>query len=480
MRTVHSRLLLLLSLTVAAVVLMASAGAAAPGGGGEEETAGNNLSYPLIWGEGPGITIPGTAGSETFAGDSALVDHDADPATEPIKVWVQQDLGNIWQAGSWDALDNEQVVNVDTVDWGDNLSGAAQKRAGRPIRVETSLFKDLGTTGFPASLLQYPMFKVGDATGTNEMWGTTGEEFANTLDAIVYSKAARLTIQRLMVDPKDPAVDALTWHAKDGKWVGTGITEPKVNLVAGAEEGPGGYGAELNIQGKVVYGYNWTADYGGVYRITFSLDAANNAGVLNTHITDDTALAVSDEERSVSREAVSGGTEYIDGADNLTYVDVAVSGQAAPAEPSALPSDYVPPKDDTPPATPPATVQQQTQTETQTQQQAGPRGSDASRQCQVRERFTFRLGDRLKLATRSRMRLVKRVIATLDGKQIKTVKGKDGITVPIDLRRKTRTTARLRVELRLHKAITMNGEHGAYRSTRIVRVWTFPTCANAR
>lgn len=481
MCTAFCRALVLLTAAVAAASLTVPAAVAAPGE--DETTAGNNLSYPLIWGEGPGLTIPGTFGSESLTGDSALVDHDGDAATDPIQVWLQQDLGNTWQAGSWDALANGQALNVDTVDWGDNLSGPAQKQAGKPIRVETSMFKNLGVTGFPASLIQYPMFKVGDATGQNEMWGTNGQEFESVLDAMVYSKAARLTIQRLMVDPDDPAVDALTWYAKDGKWVGTGITEPKVNLVTGTgEDGPGSYGAELNIQGKVVYGYNWTADYGGVYRITFSLDAANNAGVLNTNITDDTALAVSEEETSEEPtvlEAAPGGTEYIDGADNLTYVDVVVTGTAAPSEPSAKPSDYVPPVVE-PPVTPPTTTATPPVQE-QTQQQAGQTPSPvAPRQCRARERFTFRLGDQLKLATRSRMRLVERVIATLDGKRIKATKGSKGITVPVDLRRKTRTTARLRVELRLRRAITMNGENGSYRTTRVVRVWTFPTCAGAR
>lgn len=477
------RALVMLASLVTAALLMAAPGAAAPGGGEEETTAGNNLSYPLIWGEGPGITIPGTFGSESFTGDSALVDHDADATTDPIKVWLQQDLGNLWQAGSWDALANGQTVNLDTVDWGDNLAGSAQKRAGTPIRVETSLFKNLGTTGFPASLLQYPMFKVGDATGQNEMWGTNGEEFASTLDAMVYSKAARLTIQRLMIDPSDPAVDALSWYAKDGKWVGTGITEPKVNLVTGTgEDGPGAYGAELNIQGKVVYGYNWTADYGGVYRITFSLDGANNAGVLNTNITNDTALAASEEETSsdvTATAAGAGGTEYIDGTDNLTYVDVVVTGTVAPAEPSAKPSDEVPPV--IPPTTPPTTPQTAPVQE-QPPQQTAPVSAAAPTppQCRVRERFTFRLGDRLKLATRSRMRLVERVIATLDGKRVKATKGSKGITIPVDLRRKTRTTARLRVEFRLRKAITMNSQNGAFRTRRVVRIWTFPTCAGTR
>lgn len=59
-------------------------------------------------------------------------------------------------------------------------------------------------------------------------------------------------------------------------------------------------------------------------------------------------------------------------------------------------------------------------------------------------------------------------------------KGSKGITIPVDLRRKTRTTARLRVEFRLRKAITMNSQNGAFRTRRVVRIWTFPTCAGTR
>ena len=39
-------------------------------------------------------------------------------------------------------------------------------------------------------------------------------------------------------------------------------------------DGPGSYGAELNVQGKVVYGYVWTTRglTAGEYRLTFSID----------------------------------------------------------------------------------------------------------------------------------------------------------------------------------------------------------------
>ena len=59
-------------------------------------------------------------------------------------------------------------------------------------------------------------------------------------------------------------------------WTGTGAGAPVFNMAAWQRttDGPGSYGAELNVGGKIVYGFVWrTTDLtAGEYRLTFSLD----------------------------------------------------------------------------------------------------------------------------------------------------------------------------------------------------------------
>jgi hypothetical protein len=236
------------------------------GGGGEVETLGNNLSVPVVFAEGysllglPTTAVPGGNGLRPFVGQ---------PGYPALEFWdnttvVQKDglfyypqqSNSHWQA---DWLDGQAGGEQAIVDWGDNLTHQ-EWTARSVIRVENVLY----TNSTLQNLVTYPMvYLFGEGTG--EIQGTTGNASLGTY-ATFYSLNARLTIEKLL---------------EPGGQIDTTV-EP---FSAAAYErfgydGPGGYGAEVNVAGKVIYGYNWMlsqmdvplAKKTGWWRLTFSLD----------------------------------------------------------------------------------------------------------------------------------------------------------------------------------------------------------------
>lgn len=105
----------------------------------------------------------------------------------------------------------------------------------------------------------------------NEIYGTDTTTYDSN-DRTVYTVTARLKIDKLdgpggNVDPNVAGFSKAVYES-----FGT--------------EGPGGYGAEINVAGKLLYGYTWqlrdwpgtAADKAGWWRITFSLDQAADIG----------------------------------------------------------------------------------------------------------------------------------------------------------------------------------------------------------
>ncbi len=323
-----------------------------PDGKGEEsEDTGNNLSYPVIWSDGPYLSLRGACGTESFFGEwwywwgeegvdpdivplSCAPDPDNDtycddgvagtydesnvPGEGWVKAYLQQDAGNQWQAGSADW--SGSTVEISTVDWGDNLE-AKDWSADVVLRVETVLYQDLS-----ASMRAYNMHHL-YGQGPDEMWGCDMSTY-QSFEATVYSGCARLTIQKLSDNYSD---SDLTWDASTGEWTGAGVASTIYNSgVWQGVEGPDSrlaYSAEINVSGKVIYGYNWNlrnnSDGDGYYRITFSLD--NNTGhvPLNTFITENTVIKVSAEDSEATEaEPGGGGVAVIDSINNLTYIDL--------------------------------------------------------------------------------------------------------------------------------------------------------------
>lgn len=360
--------------------------------------AGNCLSFPVIWAEGVTKTLPGTPGMTPltegvwwYQWGTNGVDPDVTPAScppdpdesnielnpdglnycddgmpnsltllagEPLadnplplaKAFLQKDANNVWQAGTadWSASD----VNVNWIDWGDNLESIDWYTRSQ-VRTEMVLFQDL-----VEAMLEYEMRHT-SGWGIDEVHGLASDLekaplYGSGTRATIYSHCARLTIQKLLVKRDDPRLMVLQWVPYEG-W-----TEPEgyeFNLinphifngsVHEGGDGPGYYSAEINVKGRIIYGYTWNVRTlnditpvegsdirtpAGDYRITFSFDN-NVVGVpLNTFFTPSTQIVVP-LEVEVAAEIIAaeasdsgdegGGTAVLDHVNNLTYIDVRI------------------------------------------------------------------------------------------------------------------------------------------------------------
>lgn len=290
--------------TVVLAALLAVPGnafAKGPGGGGKPgtETAVNNLSYPIEWAGGstplamPGTEMVATIGGTVLSGTYSTLD-----LTTCLGA-VQKDPLNVWQAQN----DPVASVTLTEIDWGDNLE-AKDWKAGSVVRVETGLYDNALAT----AMLKYEMCYI-SGSGTDEVWGLRVTQNADgtytpvttdSTSAMVYTSKAYLTIQK--IDPDQAG--SLTWDATNHLWVGA--SQPVVN-----EQATG----ELNVQGKVVYGYVWRTKSlsPGEYRITFSLGNALVSGV------------------SVDNAYVAPGelnSAVVDATNNLTYIDVGLTSSS--------------------------------------------------------------------------------------------------------------------------------------------------------
>lgn len=282
-RSLLSILVLVLACTIAASAQGRGQGNGGGGGGGETTGFGNNLSYPVIFAEGYGITglqiPPGTTWSApytdpvtTVAGDNTGVrpllgeSFTAFPwLVEPYPtnpLYYAQNTVNTWRA-QW-AVGAAGTPEQVQVDWGDNLVSQSWT-ATQPVRVETVLRQALTTP-----MIAYPMTSL-LGSRRNEIQGTTGETY-DSLGRTVYSITARLIIQKY---------DA-TWTTV----IPNGCSVDKAVYTAAAD-GPGAYAAEVNVSGSLIYGYNWTLSQcsaapdttkDGNWRITFLLDPAAAVG----------------------------------------------------------------------------------------------------------------------------------------------------------------------------------------------------------
>ncbi len=327
-RTGYVAVLAAVAVALAAGPAIAAKGPSAGGGGGSAggggkpaaETVGNNLSFPVEWSEvGWSLALPGTMTTASIAGVVKAGTYTIDDLT-PCLGALQKDALNVWQAEN--VVASSKVVTE--IDWGDNLE-SKDWRVGQVVRVETGLYD----SSLGAPMTRYEMCYI-SGSGTSEVWGlrvtdngdgTYAPVTTQSTTAMVFTAAARLTIQR--IDPQ--LAEALTWDAATHAWIGAGaLGSPVLNAATHEKvaDGPGAYGAELNVQGKVVYGYVWTTKglTAGEYRLTFSLDQPPtfSPGVSLAGATIMGADAVTTE--------TGGNTAVVRGADELTFIDVGLTG----------------------------------------------------------------------------------------------------------------------------------------------------------
>lgn len=340
-----------LSLAVGAAIISVPAAAAKPG----EETSGNNLATPVIWAEGiskPLRTYNNDPQAVLFNGlTSACNDFPGEIC------YQQQDPDNIWQAESWPAATSDTTsygtatttgaitdgLLIDEVDWGDNLE-ARDWNVNSIIRLEVVLWQLLGGDGSGGLEGNHPLppmtaFEMSYlfGQGPSEMWGTTMQTGAGA-EATVYSDCARLTIQKIAA--LDQQIPDLVWDAANTRWSNAPTFVNSAVWEAGT--GPGFFSAEINISGKVIYGYSWNVrklgDGDGIYRLTFSLDGTGaassgaqqcgttNPAPLNTRLIQAAIRLPAEEEEIAAAEEgdTGGGVAAISAANNLTYIDIKI------------------------------------------------------------------------------------------------------------------------------------------------------------
>ena len=369
---------------------------AKPGG----ETAGNNLSYPVIWSENVAKALPGTPGMTptlngafwyqwgtngsdpdvtpaSCAPDPDMLAYCDDgvpstwdenlvpgfpPADSPLplaRAYLQKDPANLWQAsnGTADLLAAEGIntlggVDVRYIDWGDNLESVDWYTRSQ-VRTEVVLFQPL-----TAPQVEYEMRHT-SGWGIDEVHGLATDldglvQNGPGTQATVYTNCARLTIQKLSVDRDDPDLAYLVWVPGEGwtepEFYPDGVTPFDLELVRDhifngsvheGGDGPGYYSAEINVKGRIIFGYTWNVRRlndplpdgpAGDYRITFSLDDVCGAATLATFFVDGyTEILVPLEEEVLaaaaaeSEESDDGGATGVLRTDlNLTYMDVRI------------------------------------------------------------------------------------------------------------------------------------------------------------
>ncbi|MEZ4416514.1 MAG: Ig-like domain-containing protein [Gemmatimonadota bacterium] len=290
---------------------------ATPGGGGgepPEEGYGNNLSWPVVFSEGYGITglpvsqDPGvrptpaegiTVGPLPFFAPGNVSDYNQGGVP-----FYQQQTSNTWRASWLDGSTSAQAVEAK---WGDNLTHQTWN-ANSVVRIEHTL-TSLTVPELPGYTMAYLY-----GSGPDEMQGTDAN--VGSFIPTVYSVMPRLIIERLDDVTHTPVAEVFNGSIADGL----------------GQDGPGFYSAEVNVAGKIVYGYNFflrnvnlpgNLAKDGWWRITFVLDSQANLGT-GYMVTGNTAItSVVDE----------GNTALLyppafDAQGNKTWLDVYVSASS--------------------------------------------------------------------------------------------------------------------------------------------------------
>lgn len=282
------------------------------GGGGGDEGFGNNLSWPVIFADGRGlggavITGPtdfGNTGLRPLATETAAAAARATAGAGPF--WYSgntselyntlpyffQKTANVWQA-EWITGTGVGSTGV-IVDWGDNLR-SVKFATTSVVRVEHVLNASTATP-----LQGYTMDLVVNPSSPTELQGILddGNQTQTSLfTPTVFTDRARLTLQKL--------------SAKGGAVTYTYL-DTAVYQSFGTD-GPGGYAAEINVGGKVLYGYVWNlknvvmppgVPKDGWWRITYSLDSGSGVTITGVGVGDE-ALATS-SANSTSAEILIG------------------------------------------------------------------------------------------------------------------------------------------------------------------------------
>jgi hypothetical protein len=360
------------------------------GGGGRPggESAGNNLSFPVIFSDGvvPGTYLEVLKQFSPITGDVTLptVCAQEDNTTVPLPTdilcyygrqnlgiseetgeriwfgdpkvwWLQERVQNKWQAHDpKDPNTAESLpVVVSAVDWGDLLESGSL--ITRQIRTEFAMYKNViddaeygdevdtrfgGTcdSSSDPSLCFVAYEMSGAVPGTdqsiNEIQGNSfgpgeGQQPGTqvTLDPTLIKFGNHATVYSACARFLIQPVTVpgtLSWSTDAGQWI-TGAGEPIVEVSTYG----GDYGAEVNAGGSMIYGYNWNATGidPGRYRLTFVLDGEGRCGYPLKTMFDDTTQMINTGEVAAGVVVSHDALMLLGGNGSeggLAYVDITV------------------------------------------------------------------------------------------------------------------------------------------------------------
>ena len=274
----------LLAVTAAATLAVTGISAAAAPGGGEEEGYGNNLSMPIVFADGYGLTGMATQDYTTYptvTEDDGLrprTEAEALPFTElgepmpyldPADKVMLEGVDYYAQKGPsvWKAFAKDAVIKVKSlVYFGDNLTGHQWTASTKIIHLEMGLQRELKVAqpGYPMTSLS--------GEKSSEVFGTTGEPTLTTT-ARVYTPLGHLVIKKLN---------------KAGKVAGTLYTQA---IYEGyGVDGGNQFAVEVTGSGALSYAYNWwlrdvtTFAKAGGWRIIFKIDKSGTWTVGDTTV----------------------------------------------------------------------------------------------------------------------------------------------------------------------------------------------------
>lgn len=228
---------------------------------------GNNLAVPVVFAEGHGMLGFATStdtGLRPRPEETPLSFPFFDPYyvvfLEKGPMVYPQKTPSTWQAewANGDPLAGEHTV----VNWSDNLL-STKWTPKQAIRVENALYEVSDRT-----MRAYRMWYV-TGEGTTEVWATDATSYESNYRS-VYCVMARLKVEKITgpggsVVPHPASFDGAVYE--------------KFGV-----DGPGGYTAEVNVSGNLIYGFNWQlgqlpgtdASKLGWWRLTFMLDPVAN------------------------------------------------------------------------------------------------------------------------------------------------------------------------------------------------------------
>ena len=229
-------------------------------------TAGaNNLSVPVFFAEGIGLTGLNVTESTGMPGDTGDVWGES-YLFDGVLYYLQQS-GSIWQA-DWASGAGTPPVEV-VSDWADALTHQIWDEHSI-VRTEVVLFKaDFATyqATLATPLTGYVMNYLG-GDGLEEIWGTPADPYDNTIGTVMqavlataYSSCARFRIEKLAwpADITNVPTGIIPDTFADGyaAYIASTYYNSSVYDRFGVDGPTGAYSAELNVPGKVIYGYNW-------------------------------------------------------------------------------------------------------------------------------------------------------------------------------------------------------------------------------